>query len=356
LGELSIQTSNITIDETNNLFNFNPLSTSVIDISTNNISFAIPTGTYNVSGLCNTLNTLFGQNTLTQGTTIKIITDTSNNQTVQLIPKINKIYTTSDYTLQFYDDVNTPLYQSNTIGASLKKVKWDVTLGWMMGFRSATEYSLASTSTDNALYVYQNNYTYNSTTNVVTLTGDTCINLFLFNNFYIILDDFTQNHLNDGLVTVTKQSTDIKAPSYANKSTYRLSPDGETVVSFNNSVRPHTAIKHGQLYSASEIQKNSIQKNFSTKIIDPKKRFTDPPFLKDMFAMVPLKLSGLAPGATFSEFGGALQDNDRKYFGTVNIRRLQIQLINDYGDILDLNNANWSFSFVCEYLYTANRT
>ena len=355
-GELPIQTSNITINSTNNLFDFIPLPGSIIDTSINNISFVVPDGTYNTAALCYTLNTLFGQNPLTLGTVINIITDASNNQTVRLIANINKVYTTADYNLQFYNEVDTPLYQSNTNGASLKKVKWDVTLGWMMGFRSATEYDLAPTSNDNALYIYQNNYTYDNTTNIITLTSDTCINLFLFNNFYIILDDFTQNHLNDGLVTVTKQATDIKAPSYANKSTYRLSPDGQTVVSFNNSVRPNTALQYGQLYSASEIQKNSMQKNFNNKVIDKQKRFTDPPFLKDMFAMVPLKLSGLAPGATFSEFGGALQDNDRKYFGTVNIRRLHIQLVNDYGDILELNNANWSFSFVCEYLYTANRT
>ncbi len=355
-GELPIQTSNIAINATNNLFNFNPLSSSVIDVSINAISFTVPDGLYNVSSLCNALNTLFSQNSLTQGTSIQIITDASNIQTTQLTVNINKVYTTSDYTLQFYNEVNTPVYQSNTNGASLKTVKWDVTLGWLMGFRSATEYYLAPTSTDNALYIYQNNYTYNTTTNIITLTSDTCINLFLFNNFYLILDDFTQNHLNDGLVTVSKRATDIKPPSYANKKTYRLSPDGTTVVSFNSSVKPHTPIKHGQLYSASEIQKNSIQKNYSNKVVDKQKRFTDPPFLKDMFAMVPLKLSGLASGATFSEFGGALQDNDRKYFGTVNIRRLQIQLINDYGDILDLNNANWSFSFVCEYLYTSNRT
>jgi hypothetical protein len=171
-----------------------------------------------------------------------------------------------------------------------------------------------------------------------------------------VLDDFTQNHLNDGLVTVTKQSTDINPPVYANKKTYRTDPKGKTIVSFDNTNIPKYGITQNQLYAASEILDNSKQKTAKDGRIDKRLRFTDPPFLKDMFALIPLKLSGLTPGSTFSEFGGALQDNDRKYFGTVNIRRMRVQLINDFGDILDLNNANWSFSFVCDYLYTTNRT
>ena len=45
------------------------------------------------------------------------------------------------------------------------------------------------------------------------------------------------------------------------------------------------------------------------------------------------------------------QDNDRNYFGPVNITKFRVQLLNDHGDIVNLNGANWSFSFVCEYLY-----
>ena len=74
-----------------------------------------------------------------------------------------------------------------------------------------------------------------------------------------------------------------------------------------------------------------------------------------MFALIPLKLSGLQPGQPLSEFGGMLQDNDRKYFGPVNVRRITVQLVNDHGDIVNLNGTNWSFSIICEYLYIGSR-
>ena len=355
-GELPISTSSITINRSNSLFNFRPVSNSMIDSSANNISFIVPIGTYSVSELCSALNMLFSQNVLTQGTTIGITTDASNNQIVQLYANINKVFTTNDYTLQFYDEVNTPQHLNSNGSINLKPVKWDVTLGWILGYRSATQYPLFPRSVDNTLYVYQNNYNYNSSTKIVTLTSDTCISVYLFNNLFLIVDDFTQNHLNDGLVTITKQETRIALPTYANKNTQQSSIDGNPIVSFDNSVSPGIGITQAQTYSATEILENSKQKNYKNNVVNKKTRFTDPPYLKDMFAIIPLKLNGLSNGATFSEFGGALQDNDRKYFGTVNIRRLHIKLINDYGDVLELNNANWSFSFVCEYLYTSNRT
>ena len=73
--------------------------------------------------------------------------------------------------------------------------------------------------------------------------------------------------------------------------------------------------------------------------------------VKDMFSLIPIKVSGLTQGEVFVEYGGTLQDNDRKYFGPVNITKLRVQLLNDHGDIVNLNGANWSFSCVCEYLY-----
>ena len=83
--------------------------------------------------------------------------------------------------------------------------------------------------------------------------------------------------------------------------------------------------------------------------------YSTPPFLKDMFAFIPLKLTGISAGQNYMEAGGMLQDNDRKYFGPVNIHKLNIQLMNDHGEVINLNGANWSFSMVCDYLYTITR-
>jgi hypothetical protein len=50
------------------------------------------------------------------------------------------------------------------------------------------------------------------------------------------------------------------------------------------------------------------------------------------------------------EFGGTLQNQDRKYFGPVRIQKLSIKLMNDKGDIVDLNGADWSITIVCEIM------
>jgi hypothetical protein len=76
--------------------------------------------------------------------------------------------------------------------------------------------------------------------------------------------------------------------------------------------------------------------------------------VKDIFGIIPIKTAGLANGSTYVEFGGTLQNQERMYFGPVNIHRMTIRLLNDRGDLVDLNNSNWSFSLVCEQLYRSN--
>jgi hypothetical protein len=69
-----------------------------------------------------------------------------------------------------------------------------------------------------------------------------------------------------------------------------------------------------------------------------------------MFALIPIK-STSTPGSIYVEFGGTLQQQERIYFGPVNIRRLSIKLMNDKGNTVDLNGGNWSFQLVCDQLY-----
>ena len=45
--------------------------------------------------------------------------------------------------------------------------------------------------------------------NVCVLVGDTNVSTNLYNYFLIRLDDYVQNHLNDGLVTITNQETSL---------------------------------------------------------------------------------------------------------------------------------------------------
>ena len=267
---------------------------------------------------------------------------------------VNKLYTTADYRLVFYDSNSFIFCNSGLSANSAQNTTWDATLGWLLGFRSLTEYYLTPQNMGQQypgltpLFYYidtftgtlytQNAYTYDPITNIVNIIGDTSVNVSLYNYFMIILDDYCQNHLNDGLVTIISAATDIALPSYTNRSSIVPSPDGSNIVNT-------PGLTQNQIYSATQIYNQQ-----QAKI----KSYSSGPFVHDVFALIPVKTTGLAAGSTYIEFGGSLQLQDRTYFGPVNIKKMTVKLIDDKGTVLNLNNANWSFSLVCEQLYNPN--
>ena len=44
----------------------------------------------------------------------------------------------------------------------------------------------------------------------------------------------------------------------------------------------------------------------------------------------------------------------REYFGPVDIQRMRITLVDDFGRVLDLNNMDWSFSLMFECIYSSS--
>ena len=226
---------------------------------------------------------------------------------------------------------------------------WDATLGWILGFRISTEYYLTDFTSST------------SDVNVRSITGDNVVSISIYNYFMIILDDYNQNHLNDGVVTTAQKETTTSLPSYAVRSATRANPSsGEPLTS--------TIKKNGQnmtkneIYAAQEILSSnatsgdaiiSSNNSLSARTVQ---YYSSGPFAKNVFALVPLKISGLKNNQIFVEFGGTLQNQQRTYFGPVNINRMTVKLMNDKGELVDLNGANWSFSFVCEQLYQQKKT
>ena len=75
------------------------------------------------------------------------------------------------------------------------------------------------------------------------------------------------------------------------------------------------------------------------------------PTSPDIFAMIPIKHTGMKLGDFYIEFGTSLQVNKRVYFGPVNIERLRIKLQDDKGNVVNLNGVEWSVTFISENLY-----
>jgi hypothetical protein len=218
------------------------------------------------------------------------------------------------------------------------------TLGWLMGYRLPS--------------VTVNQVNGNVAESLIDLYGPK----------YLILaiDDFNQNHINNGLITITELSKNIKLPSYYNPSfpvmcldpfTNNLQTNLQTgtengdllmeKLNFSSKRIPQVLatapriLTQAQIYSINEIMKNNEQ-NTQWR--------SRAPSSSDTFALVPIK-HGDAIGSVIVELTSSLQENKRVYFGPVNIDRMRIRWYDDKGNVLNMNGADWSITLIAEILY-----
>jgi hypothetical protein len=305
------------------------------------IPVVLPGGTYSRAQLYITINQVLDSNYLTHGSYVASYTYLGVEYTLFHF-NINKVYGTKDYRLVFYDPFSFVSCIGNAakgITQSIQNTTWDTTIGWILGFRENIEYMLGDYA--DITYYYEIPdfifYLTGQESNVCCLTGDTTVTTNLYSYFLIILDDYVQNHLNDGLVTITPQETTlIKPPT---KTICDPVTGEQVIVPADYNERNYT---EKELFAFNQIINSQKVKT---------KSYSKGPFIKDIFGLIPIKTSGLSTGSVYVEFGGTLQNQERVYFGPVNINRMTIRLMNDRGDLVDLNGSNWSFSLVCEQLY-----
>jgi hypothetical protein len=139
----------------------------------------------------------------------------------------------------------------------------------------------------------------------------------------------------------SKNQISLPLPSYAAMSNFTCDICGNQISSGSTNVATNN-LTLNQVYSLNQVL--NAQQN-------QPKTYTTGPFVKDVFAYIPLKVSGLQNGQSYVETSGQLQQQERLYFGPINIYRMSITLYNDKGTVLDLNGTNFSFSFICEQLY-----
>jgi hypothetical protein len=247
------------------------------------------------------------------------------------------------------------------------------TLGWLMGFR------LPIQPIYTADYTNPLNYTGGNTPVAV-------LNLYGPKYFILVLDDYNQNHINNGLITITELSKTLALPSYYNTSQPYICTTNNTSLpafldptvlgnlanmngeidsalginptSFYNSLQdkldfgtssipqllpsaPRT-LTQAQIYTINEIIKNR-NKTISYR--------SKAPTNSDTFALIPIKYSGLKTGDIYVDFSGSIQDNKRIYFGPVDIDRMRVRLLDDRGNVMDLHGADWCITLISENLY-----
>lgn len=196
----------------------------------------------------------------------------------------------------------------------------------------------------------------------------------------LVIDDYNQNHVNNSLVSISQYSNNLKIPSYYSpdlpstciRPTPQQSgnldrlvtaetfpyvaesrpPNGLLIAGkYENDYTPTQIVlpsaprtlTQAQLYTINEInrQNNNLTKYLATA-----------PTSSDILAIIPIKTSsGVPTGSLLVEYSGSLQDSSRVYFGPVNIERMAVKLLDDKGNVLNLNGSDWCFTLVCECLY-----
>ena len=185
-------------------------------------------------------------------------------------------------------------------------------------------------------------------TNTDTITSEAIINLYGPRYLMLILDDYNQNHLNKGLVSIQDVPKKADLPSYYDPNLPCVNaPTDES----QGTLQSYPFTLQGaprRLTKAKQDTINSIMKDRSQTTSNKVKSVTD----SDMFALIPIKKSiNTQIGEGLTEFSGPIQVNERIYFGPVDIDRMRIRLVTDKGDTLNLNGNDWSFCMIAEVLY-----
>jgi hypothetical protein len=265
----------------------------------------------------------------------------------------------------FYDF--TGQLQCNITCKSNNNHYFNNTLGWIMGYR---------------LPYVNINSSGNTASAILDLNGTKYL--------ILVVDDYNQNHVNNSLVSISQFSNTLKMPSYYSpdlpytcltpaQQGNNLSQLVSGVVTeslFDNQgfneqsglipgqqnglliagkyegdytntqiVLPSAprTLTQAQLYTINSINSNNNNlTNYLSKA----------PTSSDIIGILPVKTStGVPTGSLLVEFSGSLQDSSRIYFGPVNIDRMAVKLLDDKGNVLNLNGNDWCFTLVCECLY-----
>jgi hypothetical protein len=249
---------------------------------------------------------------------------------------------TVKFKLTFFDprrvlDCGASCRQSNKINNCL---------GWILGFRSNSVHtSVMYNSFALDGMVYDVPATLVSGTGY-SLTGEAVIDTYGSKYFMLVLEDYKNNRINGGVVSVTNTETRLDTPYYydADIPCENIpNPFGGTTdkITVNIPSEPRT-LTEAQLYTVNEIRRNRDLTRVD-RVAEPTS--------SNVFAMINFNKNGLAVGSAITDASPALAAYTRDYFGPVTLQRLKITLVDDNGFIVNLNGNDWSFTFAAKSLY-----
>ena len=356
----------------------------IYDSSSNNtVAISVASGNYSQLGFRDTLNASF----LSAGFTFAVspVRYDANSGRITLYldggiwtdpldPSGGVVFTVNPTTQIIFFDFAGNL-QCNINCVSRNNHYFNNTLGWLMGYR--LPYLNVDPSGN---------------------TGSAILDLNGTKYLILAIDDYNQNHVNNSLVSISQFNNVLKMPTYYSpdipytcispaQQGNNLSELVEGVILQNNqsfnAKNGSFVAGNSSSYTTSIQAQNGLliagkyqQDNTSTQIVLPSAPRTltnaqlytinsinnnnnnltnylaKAPTSSDILAILPVKTStGVPTGSLLVEFSGSLQDSERVYFGPVNIERMAVKLLDDKGNVLNLNGNDWCVSLIAECLY-----
>ena len=286
--------------------------------------YVVPPGNYTPSQL----QTYMAGTPAFNGTTTFSIAYNANSGKMT----ITNVSSSSCDILFFDPGYNVPLNpgtSTSDITDAIAASKLNSNLGWLMGYRGTNQVPAVP---NQLLYTLP-------ASSSSAITSEALADTYGPKYLILVLDDYNQNHLNKGLVTIASNDTKLSMPSYFNPGIACNCDASGNPTYVQSAPRQFT---QAQLYSI-----NAILQDRNNTTLD---RYSGPT-TTDVLALIPVKTYNLLPGQPYIEFGSSLQTNERIYFGPVNIERMKVQLIDDKGNILNMHGNDWSFSIISTHLY-----
>ncbi len=240
---------------------------------------------------------------------------------------------THEYTIVFY---NNELEDESNNNECSSPSKINNNLGWIIGFRNINQSSMEIVYTLDA--------------DTTTILSESVCFIPETKYFIIVIDDLNKNQTNKGLVQISNDKEFIKSTQYfknltpTTKTTKCITDDNFDTYTQNANGTPiqNQALTKNQLYSALQIN------NYATNLSE-KSDILNTNLINNVFAIVPFENKSLQWG--LSMFTSDKNKFKRKYTGPVNISKLNIKLLNDKGNVMNLNGSEWSLSMISTHLY-----
>lgn len=309
---------NINVDHGNNYF-------YIKDNGTEPIKIEINEGKYNSNDIINKINEVLAVKNINMTFSFDLLTNKVSIETLR---------TDGSYDVVFFDNSCNSDYAFNPQSLSDSKIKSNVrcklnnSLGWLLGFRNV------DTSNYDELM-------YNVTISQSVMAESIC-HVPYTKYFIVVIDDMNKAQSNKSLVQINYVKPQIKRKTYFKDIDNSLECLKDSNFNEYESSSRRDGLTKKELYSV--LQTNNYRASFN----ENNSKLTANS-INNVFAIIPFETKSLVWGESL--FTSDKNKFRRTYATPVNISKLNVKLLDDRGNLINLNGAEWSLSIVSTHSY-----